>query len=242
MKRVSIVITAYVPESKRYLDLCMKSVANLSYDNFEVIIVGKKGYLPEYPNAKTVAPPQETFWNSTGLNYGISQADPDSQYYFLLNDDTILTRDSLLRLVEIADVNPLLGQLMPYGNDCQGRYFAHCGLMPRPYVYEELEPLADQLIKQESAYTEALIFCDTLCTYAVLIPKKTFEKVGQYDESLLGHDDVDYSRRVIRAGFLNAICMSSLVYHFGGASVVHTLNPEKRSIGAEIYRKKWEAL
>lgn len=242
--RIAIVVTSYVPESKRYLDLCIRSIKNLGYpkDKLEVIIVGKQGYFPQYEGCTTTAPPEEKFWNSRGLNWGTQYARQDTEYFFQINDDVILTKNSLWSLVSTMQANPDLGLLMPYGNDQQMRYAALSPVQPRPYTYEEIQPHAERLMDAESPYPAALIFSETLCLYAVLISKKVWLDVGKYDEQLLGQDDIDYSRRVTKKGYINAISLNSLIFHAGGVSAAHTLTPEIREKSMEIFKAKWDAL
>lgn len=213
--KVSIIITSYCPESRKYLDECVKSVKGLLYDNYEIIIVGRPDYLPEYPDCKTISPPQMQFWNSTGLNEGAKHAAGD--FLFFLNDDLVLSRTSLSNLVSSLLDNPDVGLLMPMGNDQQGRY----------------------RLSNDCSYPRGLMFCETLCLYAVLMRKSVFEQVGGFDTSLLGLDDIDYSLRVRQHGLKNAIEISSFVYHYGGVSAAHTLNDDKRKKAQEIFKAKW---
>ena len=229
MPKVSIIITAYCPESRAYLNECVLSCLNLSYKNREIIIVGRQGYEPMYEGCKTVAPAQKEFWNSTGLNYGASKAAADSEYYFFVNDDVVLTRNCLQPLVEAAKMHPLVGQVMPIGNDMQMRYFF-------PYTAIGAGGFNPDA---QSPYPRGLVFSETLCMYATLISKRVWRDVGPFDESLRGQDDIDYSLRLRQKGYLNAIELSSLVWHHGGVSAAHTLTEEKRKEAMEIFQQKW---
>ena len=233
--RVSIVITSYCPESTFYLNRCMESVSKLTYDNFETIIVGRPDYKPQYDNAKTVSPLINEFWNSTGLNYGASCA--AGEYLFLINDDVILTRNCIQPLIAALQ-NSLIGQVMPIGNDMQGRYLFP--MLPNNMRLKEVpREHLNQLMDLDSPYPTGLIFADTLCLYAQMISKKVWSEVGPFDEALTGQDDIDYSLRVRQKGYMNAIELSSLVWHFGGVSADITLTPEKRKIAQETFNKKW---
>ncbi len=234
--KVSIIITSYCPESKPYLDLCIRSIKNLSYENFETILVTRPGYAPEFNGVLTVFPDKQEFWNSTGLNHGVKCARTDSEYYFLINDDVILTRDCLQPLVATLQERAI-GQVMPIGNDMQGKYF-----FPQLACKLNLEMAlaSEHLLKNaRSNFEPGMILAETLCLYAQLISKRVWEDVGPFDENLTGQDDIDYSLRVRQKGYINAIELSSLVWHFGGVSAALTLTDEKRKDAMERFNKKW---
>lgn len=229
---VSIIVTSYCAESRKYLDLCMRSIANLSYKNIETIIVGRPGYLPEYENAKTITPPEQHFWNGRGINYGVEHS--SGEYLFIVNDDCVLTRHCVGRLVEWAKQGI---NVMPAGNDMQGRYFA-------PGMTEHFEwcvkhtDFALQECDQMICKQPCLIFADTLCLYAHMVSRELWNKVGPMDDES-GLIDIDWCLRVRQAGHMNAIELSSLVWHFGGSSVVHTLDTPKRQKQREQFKRKW---
>jgi GT2 family glycosyltransferase len=232
MDKVSIIITAYCPESKPYLDQCVQSARALSYKNREIIIVGREDYKPQYEGCLTVTPPQKAFWNSTGLNFGVLNAASDSEYYFLINDDVVLTRNCLQPLVDALKMHPQIGQVMPIGNDMQMRYWS-------PYLAVGASAFNPATL---SPYPRGLVFADTLCMYATLIGKRVWQQVGPFDETLKGQDDIDYSLRIRQAGLLNAIELSSLVWHHGGVSAQHTLDLAKREEARAIFNRKWSGV
>ncbi len=234
--RVSIVVTSYCPESEPYLNLCIKSIKNLSYDNFETILVTRPGYTPFFDGVTTCYPDKQEFWNSVGLNYGVSKASKDSEYYFLINDDVILTKDCLQPLVATLQ-EKAIGQVMPIGNDMQGRYFFP--ELSTKLTLDVAENHLEALMNAGNIRPQGLIIAETLCLYAQLISKRVWDDVGPFDENLTGQDDIDYSLRVRQKGYINAIEMSSLVWHFGGVSAAVTLTDEKRKIAMETFNRKW---
>ena len=158
------------------------------------------------------------------------------EYFFLINDDVILTRDCLQPLVATLQ-EKAIGQFMPIGNDMQGRYF-----FPEFALKLNLasaEASERNLMNAENHRQPGLIIADTLCLYAQLISRRVWDDVGPFDENLTGQDDIDYSLRVRQKGYINAIELSSLVWHFGGVSAALTLTDEKRKIAMETFNKKW---
>lgn len=237
--KVSIIVTAYNPSAKPYLDLCIKSIHNLDYDNKEVIIVGKEGYKPEYYGARTVAPAVPEFYPPVGLNYGIGCASDDSKYYFVINDDVILTKNCLTNLVTSSENNPVIGLLMPYGNDVQNLPVGITPIPPGGYRIDSMPAIID-MMNTDAFYKDVVLFTQGLCLYAVLISKENFKKIGPFDEGLIGMDDIDYSIRSREAGLHNCVTYDSLVFHAGGASTSNSWTDELRQKSKDLFTAKWE--
>lgn len=238
LPKISILITSYFEDSKRYLDLCVESVNNLYYPGeLEKIIVTKPGYEPKYDGFITTFPNQEKFFPPVGLNHGIKTA--TGELFFILNDDTIVTKESLFNMLNVYQRLPHVGLLMPMSNDQQNRYQAFSGINPGPYRYENLIGNKQVLMNARSQYSGIVSYHETLCIYAFLMSKKIYETIGPFDENLIGQDDIDYTLRISRSGYANAITYDSVVYHFGGASADKTFTPEIREESFKRFNEKW---
>ncbi len=194
--------------------------------------MGRPDYLPKYDGCKTISPPEQNFWNGRGINYGVENA--KGEYFFILNDDVVLTKDC---------IEPLLNKYsntMPVSNDQQGRYSLP-GLTWTNGVSEQIlgdEQNAKIMMNTMSTPIVGQIFADTLCLYAHMVHRDIWQKVGGMDDDS-GLIDIDWCLRVRQAGFMNAIELSSLVWHFGGSSVEHTLDGPKRIRQREQFKNKW---
>lgn len=196
--------------------------------------------MPQYLGCHTVAPEAKTFAPPVGLNCGIAHASRDTDFLLVLNDDLVLSRNSLDALLASWNKNPGLGLLMPIGNDQQSRYALDVHIPPGPYKYEQLAWMAPQLMHMDSKYPPGIMYTDLLCLYAMFTSKKVYEDIGPFDQALVSMDDIDYSLRSRKKGYLNAIELSSLVTHFGGASTQGTWTDEMRQKGLELFNKKWQ--
>lgn len=234
---ISIIVTTYLAESKTYLDACIKSIFNLDYDNFEVILVGRPSYAPEYAKVKTVIFPKDDFGNSEGINYGVRHANPNAAAYFILNDDVILTKGSLKELVEAGSGRVILG---PISNCDQGiKYFLDTYYISNQFRIDENSDTA-QLMSVDSRYPRGVILQTHLYFYAVFIPKTVWDELGPFGEQYkTGPDDLDYSRRAANAGVSMGIVLSSLVWHASGATADKTLTQEKREANAKAWKETW---
>lgn len=244
--KVSIIVTAFLAKSKPYLDACMRSINNLKYNNIEVIIVSPGTYAldlsREYKGIASVVSPVEPYTNADACNYGVSWASADSEYYLITNDDCVFTQHSLTELVNSSKACGDQGLFMPIGNDTNlNMYALSVGVQHGPAKLEQWAPIMDQMIQVSSPYPMGMIFARTLCLYAVLIPRKVFETVGQFDGSRQGQDDIDFTLRVSAHGMVNALCLSSIVYHFGGVSSSLTFSDVEREKSLQSFKEKWGA-
>lgn len=243
MDKVSIIITAYAKASKPYLDACVESIRALNYDQdkLEVIIVGGPDYLPYYPNVKTVRPDKEEFSNPVGINFGFHQASKDSKYFLYLNDDVILTKDSLQNFVKVAGDNMvILNPISPCDN-----YIFYNLLFPfvTGNQYDLKNYDVKELINAKSYYPPGLIHMSFLCLYASLIPRKVWERVGDWDENFeTSADDIDYSYRAVQKGVRLAASLDCLIWHFSGRTADTTMTLEKRKASVRYFKKKWGQL
>lgn len=257
--KVSIIITAYKEESKPYLDLLIESIYNMDYpqDKFDVTIVGKRGYMPSYvekhSNCTTIHPDQDEFYPPVGINTGFKFASPDSKYFFMLNDDCLVTRSALKNLVDAVGDNQWV--LQSISNCENGRsvvlnfpYFkesklneAVC-LNAQQYRLEDIKGDEKALMEARSPYPIGVLLQPFLCLYAALIPKTVWEKVGHWDEALMFQDDIDYSWRCSQTGIPMGLLLNSVVFHASGVSADSTLNEEKRKQSVRLFAGKWGKL
>lgn len=225
--KVSIICTTYLEKTKPYLDLAVSSIKNLNYPKecLDIILVGRKGYMPTYDGVRTVCPVEAEFHNPAGLNCGIAQSQPDSQYFFILNDDVVLTPNCLQIMVAYAQPDTIINPI-------------------------ELDPEAGSVVPAGSR-TPGLYPQAHLCMFATLMPKQIWQTVKNgttpdsigFDENFkTGQDDVDYSWRARDAKFYNTLCTQSAVWHFGGTSANSTISNKLRAENLRYFRSKWGCL
>lgn len=252
LPKVSIVVTTYHESAKRYLDECMKSIETLNYPRelLETILVARKTYAPQYSKVNTIYPPENDYWTARGVNYGFASASKDSKYILYLNDDTILTKNSLMNMVlaleERPNVKLVVNALSPCDNYIQyALAFAIQeggqlrSLHERFYKYEDFKDFS-QLRNAVSMYGAGLIFQSYLCIYATLIPRAAWDDIMGFDENFrLGQDDVDASLRLIQKGWRLASVTDAVIWHFGGSSNENSLTDPIRKSNVKYFFEKW---
>lgn len=254
MKKVSLIIPTYLASNQRYLDVCLKSIANLDYPKelLETVIVASNGFQPTIPDGlirPTIIKTYERLHYAAAINLGVRSASKDADFYFLISDDVILTRDCLKIMVANAGESQYI---MGATSNCDlGTKHALFMGYSRPdgivrldshqYRYENLEEHLPGLYNATSFYMEGMIRFDYLCFYAVLIPRSVWQKVGTLDETFKsGQEDVDYCKRALKLDVPCAMSLSAVIWHFGGVTADQVLTDEVRKTNKEYFKAKWK--
>ncbi|MBP1448965.1 MAG: glycosyltransferase family 2 protein, partial [Thermoproteus sp.] len=217
MLRVALIALTYNSVSKLgpLFDKALNSFLGQDYGDYAVVIVdngssdGTVRALSERCRGGrcTLLPlPRNCGW-SCGNNRGALLA-KDFDYFYFVNDDVILPRDSVRRLVEFAERNRDVGALHPviieggvafYGFICGLGGF--CKGLRRPIG----RPFSPSTFAAGSAF---------------FTPSRVFFSVGMFpDDFFLYYDEVDYSWRVWKAGYKVGCLTTTWAYHKGGATL-----------------------
>ena len=169
---------------------------------------------------------------SGGNNLGIQHAIDhyDSDYYLLLNSDTIVTKDFLQELVKMMKSDPRIGL-------AASKVYFHRGYEYFENSYTEAEKHhVLWYVGGRIDWTNLLSYHigidevdrghfnnETETDYAtgcvMMISREVIERVGRLDDRFfLYSEDVDFSLRVREAGLKVMYCPSSVIYHKIGRS------------------------
>lgn len=242
LPRCGLVIATYLEQNQKYLDECLKSIKNLNYPKelIEVVIVSSGEYTPNTHGYRNIHKQSQTHYPAA-VNIGV-ESFKDCEYYLLLNDDTVLTSNSLANLVKGAEGSLAIHQ--PISNCDQGwRYYLPMPLQinQRFYRYEQFGPIRfGVMMNANSEWPMSFIITDWVALYATLIPKKVWDIVGPLDPKFkTGQDDVDYCRRAKAHNIPCFINLSALIWHAGGVSADVALTPEIRQENLDYFRSKY---
>jgi len=250
LPKISILVVTYLESNQRYLDLCLKSIINLNYPKelLDVLVLSTGDYEPHTMGFRTIHTDRHYHYPEA-CNFGVKHLDKDSTHFLILNDDVILTKNSLRSLVAAAgDVDVIVGPVsncdngwkysIPYIGYMDGGEFKQ--LTKRFYRYEELAHDADKIMDYNLPVNPGVWRQDYICFYAVLIPRKVWDKLGPLDNNLkTGFDDTDYCHRASLEKIPVIISQDAFVLHFGGVSADIVLTPEIRDYNAEYFKNKW---
>ncbi len=243
--KASIIIVSY--NNPELLKNCLNSIkAFTRYPNYEVIVVDNnseqavKDYLrvsqKNNPQLKTIFNPKNKGFAAAN-NQGLKIA--EGEYFVLLNNDTVVTQDWLLRLFEhFKDKKTgLIGPVTNFaGNEQKVIDFAAGSA-------EKINELAQRVYKkyQGQSYTTT----DRLGFFCVALTRKIYKKIGGLDEAYgVGmFEDDDYCQRAKKAQYSLRIAQDVFIYHQGRSSFKKIKNKEYKKIFAKnkrYFENKWQ--
>ena len=242
-KKVAIVIVSY--EALPFLRKCVESILkNTNHQNYELIIVDNASSEPVVTYLKELAArcsQVKIILNDTnrgfaaGNNQGIELA-KDSDYFVLLNNDTVVPSGWLKRITYYAS-RPDIGIVGPVTN-CIGN---EAQIYTTYKCLEEMGRISWGLRKH---FQGEIFDIKVLAMFCVAFRREVLEKVGYLDESFgMGmFEDDDYAQR-IRAEGLRVVCAEDVfVHHYGSVSFKQLDKDEYAKIfdkNKAIFEKKW---
>ncbi len=173
--------------------------------------------------------------NNVGLRYGLASG--DFEYFWLLNNDTVLEPDALTRLVARMREEPSIGicgstilnykkreNILVLGG---GRYISWLGLPWHHGRFYQYAPDIDrELAEKRMNYVEGA---------SMLLSRRFLEQVGLMNEEyFLYFEELDWAMRA-RGRFWLGFAPASIVYHKVGASIGTSSNPVRKSLICDYY-------
>ena len=172
---------------------------------------------------------------SAGMNAGIAAAleqDPAAEYVWVLNNDTLVQRETLSRMIRIADRDPTIGivgsllidadgsgRVQALGGGRIGRWLGTTSTFVRPTTRS----------------------CDYLTGASLLLRRALLLEIGWFDERyFFYYEDADLSVRVRRAGWRLAVATEAAVLHHRGASI--NRGATGRSLAGDVEHAKSTAI
>jgi GT2 family glycosyltransferase len=249
---LSIIVPHY--NGAHHLVTCFKALRRQSYSCLEIILVDNGStddsvglVRREFPEIKVIELGQNL--GLTGaINRGITLA--QGQLIVPLNNDTEVTPDWALALVEAADTHPEAGiiackMLLFSERDrlhSAGDGFGIDGIPINRGVWQKDEGQFDQ---------EVYIFGG--CGGAVAYRREMLEDIGLFDEDLFMYlEDVDLNWRAQLAGYRAVFAPKAAVYHHlsatGGGVIAsyytgrNTLFVLAKNLPGPLFRRHWRAI
>jgi GT2 family glycosyltransferase len=231
--RVTVVIPNW--NGKRFLDLCLESLRNQSFRDFETVVVdngstdGSIDFVREhFPDTRVVELDKNRGF-AAAVNAGVKAS--DTEFVVLLNNDTEQDRRWLEALVRAADANSdaalFASKLVDFHDrgvlDGAGDAMRLSGL---PYRLGHGERDRGQF--DEPGYVFGA------CAAAALYRRSLFEEVGLFDEDFVSYcEDGDLSFRAQLAGHRCFYVPGAVVYHMGSASTGGKRSPTATRLGTQ---------
>ena len=241
---LSVVILNY--NVRYFLELCLKSVQKaISSIDAEIIVVDNNSEDDSCQMVKKLFPNvilienKENFGFSKGNNIGVSHA--KGEYICILNPDTVVAEDTFIKLLDFSNNKKDLGIVGCRLINGAGEFLPE-SKRNIPYVKASLF----KLLGNPKMYYASLLNQDETGKVDVLVgafmflKRELFNKVGGLDEDYFMYgEDIDFSFRVLRAGYQNYYFGDTTIVHFKGESTLRDKHYARRFYGAmQIFYKK----
>lgn len=204
-------------KNKQTLD-CLRSVFNSTYTNFQVVVIDNAPVIKlqnilneEFPAVHYIYN-EENLGFTGGCNQGIDHAmNAGADFIWLLNNDTVVPNNCLTLLVEEALSNPMIGLLSPIIENIHhpdSPYYGTYFNIAQPFLINSHD--ITTYINWEKYEGDRICLWGT----ALLINKNLVKVIGNLDNAYFAYyEDIDYSIRSIRSGFINRTCLKTRIEH-----------------------------
>ncbi len=243
LPKASIILLSY--NQKKYTQECIESIYKNTNANFELIIIdnnstdGTKKYLEEL---KTQKENVKIIFNSEnkgfpqGINQGILNAKGD--YILVANNDIVVTKNWLNRMIEIAESDEKIGIVGPISNFVSG---IQVDKNAKYNSISEMHNYAKKVANQNNGKVEEFPRVAFLCT---LIKKEVINKIGGLDERFSpgNFEDDDFCLRAQLAGYKTVIAKDVFIHHYGSVSFKQNGSEkyaERLKINEQKFIEKW---
>lgn len=192
---------------------CLSSLYRSEHVNFEVVVVDNDSRDGSFENARTHFSRAHFIKNSSnvgfskGNNVGIRFAlEKFADYVFLLNNDTVVERDVISRLIQELEKNKTAGIANPLILNAQNNSVWFAG---GKIYWMKMRTAHQTAVSSNLPYsTEYATGC------AMMVSKKVFKKIGLLDERFfLYYEDADFSLRAKKVGFDILVIPDTTVHH-----------------------------
>lgn len=197
---------------------CLRSVFESTYTNFRVVVIDNAPVIRLHDMLNKEFPTVDYIHNQAnlgftgGCNQGIDHAmNAGADFIWLLNNDTVVSKDCLSLLVEEASSNPMIGLLSPIIENIHhpdSPYFGTYFNIVQPFLINSHDIATYKKWEQNEG--------DKICLWgtALLINKNLVNVIGNLDNTYFAYyEDIDYSIRSIRSGFINRTCLITRIKH-----------------------------
>ena len=228
--KTTVVIPNY--NGRNYLQDCLTSL--LEGSEVPAIIVVDNGSADEsaamvkerFPMVKLIALPENRGF-SAAVNIGIHET--GTEYVFLLNNDTVVLKDTIEELEAAMERHPkafsvaakMLQMKNPELIDSAGDFYCALG-----WAFARGKDRKTEAFSKETSVFSA-------CAGAALYRKAVFNEIGDFDENHFAYlEDLDIGYRARIYGYENRYEPAAAVLHYGSASTGSRYNMRKTELSS----------
>lgn len=215
--RVLIIIVTY--NKQRYVVELLNSLKDIAYSNYAIVVVdnastdGTVEHLRRFFPYATLIKNEENTGGSGGFNTGLSYAFEKSEfkYYWLLDNDVVVSKDALSSLVEILEMHEdiaVAGSQM-----CQ---------LDNPAVTNEVGAYVDlhwgrlvlnRHLTRKNNNSTGTFDVDYVAAASMLVRAEVAKKAGLWEDFFIHFDDVEWCLRIKEMGHKVVAVADSVIWH-----------------------------
>lgn len=222
---------------------CIQSVKDYTKVDYEIIVVDNNSSdntvekLSKYPDIKLIQN-KENLGFPNAVNIGIRAA--AGKHILILNNDTVVTKGWLDRLIDVADSDEKIGIAGPISNIVSG---VQVDKNAKYQSIEEMYKYAEKVSKENKGQVQQFPRVAFLCT---LIKREVIDKIGGLDERFSpgNFEDDDFCLRAQLAGYKTVIVKDVFIHHYGSKSFKangEAAYAERMKINQQKFVDKWGA-
>jgi len=214
---------------------CLDSVYKLNYPNFEVVVIDNDSDDNSFEEARRRFRKFHFIKNSRNLGFSAGNnvaikwvLEKMADYVFLLNNDAVIEKNTLKKLVRVMEQNDKMGIVSPiiYKGKSKKVWFAGGKInwwkMRTEHKTRNIKRRVWNIenkiwsMKYKTAVSNSEFYgTDYITGCAMLIKRDVFAEIGLLDEDFfLYYEDADFSWRARMAGFKLGVLPKTAVYHF----------------------------
>jgi len=228
--KLSICIVNF--NAKEYLRKCLESIyATSSKESFEIIVVdnassdGSQEMIEQNFKKVRLIKNSENLGFAKANNQALKAS--NGEYLFVLNNDTIVSNNSLDILIKFMKEHPEVGACGPKILNADGTIQHQCKRgFPTPWNSLSYFLKLDKLFPKSKLFggylltyldSEKIQEVNSLSGAAMLVKDKIIKEVGYMDENYyLYADDIDWCYRIKKAGWKIYYLPEAQIIHYGG--------------------------
>lgn len=210
-------------ENKFFIyDISNKPIKILEFKSDEALITKKMNFDKIPQNRKLIVIKNEkndgfAIGNNLGIQYALKECDPD--YILLLNNDTVVSRTFLSKLVDTAEASNEVGIVGPkicYYTDPEK--IQTIGVNINFWTGETIA-FGHKKIDDDIYFTSDTICADYVYGACLLIKVKVIQIIGLLDPIyFLYSEETDWCLRAKKFGYKSVCCLTSKIWHKSQAS------------------------
>jgi len=203
----------------KYLKNCLQSLESQTYVNYQLIVCDNASIDGSADYAKLNFPStiliqnKENLGFAKGNNIALKFAlDQGADYILLFNNDTIVEKDVIEKLVTTGESNKKIGIVGPKILDITNRDLIHeMGMTCDKFGF----PAGMKSYKRKIFEVFYISGC------AMLIKQEVLRKIGLFDEKyFMIAEDLDLCWRAQLAGYTVVVNKAAKIYHVSGGSII----------------------